>query len=285
MTPETPGPEDGTQLTRTLADFRAAGRSDVTFGGPVSPNAQTLEITSLNSTNTRALQGLRVRTGQGLGGKALAVGRPVSVLSYPNARGITRHYDTHVQREQLETMTAIPIMVDATPRMVVYLGHRNQVALGDVWYDSLRPLVRRLERDIGVHDEVNRRLRSLPHVTHPAPTAPLNEAELHDISEELASLAALVLDPALRTRLETVQNRLRTSTKTGRSTPAHVKLTARELEVLHQVALGLSNREVAIALGLVENTVKSYLKSATRKLSASNRVHAVRLAREAGLVS
>lgn len=156
MTSDAVAPYEGTQLTRTLADFRAAGRSDVTFGGPVAAGAQVLEITSLHSTHTRSLQGLRVRSGQGLGGKALAVARPVSVLSYPNARGITRHYDQQVQREQLETITAIPIVVDAQPRMVVYLGHRNQVTLGDVWYDTVRPLVRRLERDIGVHDEVAR---------------------------------------------------------------------------------------------------------------------------------
>ena len=46
----------------------------------------------------------------------------------------------------------------------------------------------------------------------------------------------------------------------------------------------VSDPGAAEALGIVESTVKSYLKSATRKLNANNRVHAVRMAREAGLI-
>jgi len=52
--------------------------------------------------------------------------------------------------------------------------------------------------------------------------------------------------------------------------------------VLAEVARGCTNDEVAEALGLLPNTVKSYLKSAMRKLGATNRVQAVNLARAAG---
>ncbi|NHA01834.1 hypothetical protein G5V59_25140 [Nocardioides sp. W3-2-3] len=74
---------DGGRLVRTLADFRAAGGSDVAFGGPVTPGGGALDILGLHSTNTRSLQGLRVRAGCGLGGKALVLGRPVSVNRLP----------------------------------------------------------------------------------------------------------------------------------------------------------------------------------------------------------
>jgi len=57
-----------------------------------------------------------------------------------------------------------------------------------------------------------------------------------------------------------------------------------EVEVLIQVSLGRSNREAAEELGLLPNTVKSYLKTAMRKLEAKNRVQAITAAREAGLI-
>lgn len=288
-------PYDGSRLLRTLGDFRAVGRSDVAFGGATTAGGTALDITGLHSTNTRSLQGLRVRSGFGLGGKALLIGRPVSVTNYYDARGITHQYDGPVRAEQLETVTALPIVVERVPRMVVYLAHRAQVVLGDVWYDAFLPLVRKVEREIAVDDEVRRRLGSLGSLgplggVRTAPTHDGNQltrADLRDISDELADLASLVQDETLRSRLEEVRSKV----EQGRSpAPAPARpqtptgLAAREIDVLAQVALGQSNREVAESLGLVESTVKSYLKNAMRKLHATNRVHAVRLAREAGVI-
>lgn len=286
-------PYDGSRLLRTLADFRAVGRSDVAFGGPVVAGGTALEITGLHGTNTRSLQGLRVRSSHGLGGKALLIGRPVSVTNYYDARGITHQYDGPVRAEQLETVTALPIVVDRIPRMVVYLAHRTQVVLGDVWYDAFLPLVRKVEREIAVDDEVRRRLLALgrlgaaPAATTAPPAVQLTRADLRDISDELADLAALVDDEALRSRLEEVRHRVEQGRSPEPALPRKqvpTGLAAREVDVLAQVALGLSNRQVAEELGLVESTVKSYLKNAMRKLHATNRVHAVRLAREAGVI-
>jgi DNA-binding NarL/FixJ family response regulator len=52
-------------------------------------------------------------------------------------------------------------------------------------------------------------------------------------------------------------------------------LTARESEVLHLVALGLKNREIADRLQVAEQTVKNQLRAVTRKLEAPNRTVAV----------
>ncbi len=115
----------------------------------------------------------------------------------------------------------------------------------------------------------------------------LTRADLRDISDELADLAALVDDESLRSRLEEVRHRVEQGRSPEPALPRKqvpTGLAAREVDVLAQVALGLSNRQVAEALGLVESTVKSYLKNAMRKLHATNRVHAVRLAREAGVI-
>jgi DNA-binding NarL/FixJ family response regulator len=51
-------------------------------------------------------------------------------------------------------------------------------------------------------------------------------------------------------------------------------LTERESELLTLVARGLRNEEIADALYVSTNTVKSHLKSAFRKLSARNRAEA-----------
>ena len=65
---------------------------------------------------------------------------------------------------------------------------------------------------------------------------------------------------------------------------ATVRLTARELDVLTQVALGCSNIVAAERLSLKTETVKSYLRSAAAKLGAHTRHEAVSKARRAGLL-
>jgi DNA-binding NarL/FixJ family response regulator len=60
--------------------------------------------------------------------------------------------------------------------------------------------------------------------------------------------------------------------------PPVARLTQREREVLRLVAQGKSNKEIASALDIAENTVKNHLKNILEKLHLENRVQAATFA-------
>jgi DNA-binding NarL/FixJ family response regulator len=65
---------------------------------------------------------------------------------------------------------------------------------------------------------------------------------------------------------------------------ARCGLTRREYDVLRRLAIGETNAEIASALSLSPNTVKTYVQIALQKLGARNRVEAISRAAELGLL-
>lgn len=61
-------------------------------------------------------------------------------------------------------------------------------------------------------------------------------------------------------------------------------LTARELEVLQLIARGSKNKQVAVALGIADETVKVHMRHIMEKLAASDRTQAVAIAIRRGVI-
>lgn len=61
-------------------------------------------------------------------------------------------------------------------------------------------------------------------------------------------------------------------------------LTRREYDILRHISMGETNPEIAEALGLTRNTVKTYVQSALTKLGARNRIEALNRLNELGLL-
>jgi DNA-binding NarL/FixJ family response regulator len=83
---------------------------------------------------------------------------------------------------------------------------------------------------------------------------------------------------------ETIESVLRRSPESIALEPGDEELTSRETEVLHMMTAGLTNREIASALGNSENTVKFHIGSIFGKLGTSTRTETVTEGIRRGLI-
>jgi DNA-binding NarL/FixJ family response regulator len=107
-------------------------------------------------------------------------------------------------------------------------------------------------------------------------------AQLVDAIRVVARGEALLAPTVTRRLLDRFAHTLPDSNRTAPA--ALAELTERELEVLTLLASGLSNAELAERLFVSETTVKTHVSSILRKLGLRDRVQAVVLAYQAGLV-
>ena len=97
-----------------------------------------------------------------------------------------------------------------------------------------------------------------------------------------AAAGDLVIDPSITKRL--IENVVDTKRARTEARSALSQLTEREVEVLRLMARGLTNAELAAELSVGESTVKTHVARVLDKLDLRDRVHAVILAYEIGLV-
>ena len=100
----------------------------------------------------------------------------------------------------------------------------------------------------------------------------LKDVVSHEVADAIRSVhrGGRVLPPAVAQRL-------------AEFTP-RIDLTDRELEVLTQMAQGKSNKEIAVALGRTEATVKVHVLHILQKLDAADRTEAVTIGLKRGLI-
>ena len=113
----------------------------------------------------------------------------------------------------------------------------------------------------------------------------LKDAPPEDLVEAIRIVAAgeALLAPSVTRRLlDRVASRLPPANED--TIPALSQLTEREMEVLKLMARGLSNAEIAEKLVVSETTVKTHVSRVLAKLDLRDRVQAVILAYETGLV-
>lgn len=105
--------------------------------------------------------------------------------------------------------------------------------------------------------------------------------QLVDAVEVVARGDALLAPQVTRLLIDELARR---PSPDARSVPGLDRLTERELEVLRLMARGMSNHEIADTLYLGEATIKTHVGRVLTKLNARDRVRAVVLAYESGLV-
>jgi DNA-binding NarL/FixJ family response regulator len=111
----------------------------------------------------------------------------------------------------------------------------------------------------------------------------LKDVRSGQLKEAIRTVAAgeSLLSPAITRRL--IEEYVRRPAP-GQLSAQLAQLTERELEVLRLLARGLSNQEIAARLVVSEHTARTHVAHIFSKLGLRDRVHAVVLAYECGLV-
>jgi DNA-binding CsgD family transcriptional regulator/GAF domain-containing protein len=273
---------DSEILYAALGRIRRGTGLPVAFGGPVAAAGRTMRLTEFAGTHTPALNGLVISAGNGLGGRVVATARPGRVEDYAADPRITHEYDKPVTAEGLRAIAAVPVTIGNAVLAVLYAGTREPLSVGTRALEAMNQVALRVGTELTVRREVQRRVSELEAATitraaRSRPTAPEWEG-VRQAHADLRSIAQEVTDPVLRIRLQEVCDRLTGSAPATGPNP----LSPRELDVLAMVAVGCGNAETARRLGILPETVKSYLRNAMRKLGTHGRTESVVTARRLG---
>ncbi|MEZ7007594.1 response regulator transcription factor [Streptomyces sp. AD55] len=271
---------DVVEIRNALGRMRRTTGLPVAFGGLVESGRRQVRISELSGTATGALSALAVTSGNGLGGKAIALTRPCAVTDYSASRQISHEYDLPVAAEGLRSVLAVPVVVRRRVRGVLYGALRSAHPLGDRTLSAAVDAARDVAEALLLHEEAGELLAA----ARPEPARePADAAAWEQVREAHAALRALaprIEDAALRDELLRACGLL----AAGHGPGPGVRLAPRELDVLACVAAGATNARAAERLGVGPETVKGYLRSAMRKLGAATRGEAVVAARRAGLL-
>jgi LuxR family transcriptional regulator, maltose regulon positive regulatory protein len=204
---------------------------------------------------------------------ALAQGNLAAAIHWAEVRGLSEHDELSYPHEG-EYLTLA--------RVRIAQARANRV--GHVLSDTLR-LLDRLLQDAEAKGRMSSRLQILllrALASHAGGDAAIALATLERVLALSRGLA-----PDYLTILLTAsgsQSAAAASRFTARSAALVEPLSERELEVLHLLATGVSNDEIAEHLVIAVSTVKRHVSNILAKLTISNRTQAVTRAQELGLM-
>lgn len=288
MTVENPADSVDHVIARRLRQFQVITGLPVVFGGAVTRGSgrPTLSIEHIRGALGSELEGLHVAPGLGIGGAAMLRERPCCVPDYRSERSITHHYDPQiVHAEKLTSVIALPVRHRDLVAGIVYGAVRTPTAIGDGVISTATDFTASLERE----------LLRVDMASGAAVDTPWN-MRLRRALSELEELAGTTDDPDLRRRLRRILADLSSTSSRGHRGPAErparhagadrgrAHLAPREIETLRLIALGMTNRQAADAMGLSTETVKAYVRSAMKRLAVGTRTAAVHRARAEGIL-
>jgi DNA-binding NarL/FixJ family response regulator len=266
---------------------------------------------------THQFYGVVLSKGLGLGGKVFASGRLQWVDDYLGSRDITHDYDKQISAEHVQRVIAAPMIVNDRNFGVLLGAHRDPGSCGERAAAAVEAVAERCaqafyaaecaraaaeaamiaERQtmLAVHDTVGAMLQTIALRAQTIRANAGDETQLEELLEAIelqANQASATLREsmlALATReprtvpSHAPRHRARFEDTAGRREPGR-PIAQREYDVLCRVATGETNHEIAAAMDLSCNTVKTYLRNVMSKLGARNRVEAIVHARELGIL-
>ena len=201
---------------------------------------------------------------------------PISIVLVDDHQVVTHSLKAYL--ESFDDMKVVGIAATGEELLLRLDEWRPQVILQDLL----------LPGGIDGIETTRRVLQRAPEVAVVALTASMDEARM--IGALRAGARGYVRkDAAPETLLAAVRAVARGRTyidpSIGRDAIVPEVLTARETEVLRHVALGLSNKDIAAALSVREETVKTHVTHVLAKLDVANRSQAIVQALKRGIVA
>lgn len=258
-------------VTDALRRLRRGTGVSLAFGGVVH-GSRGLRLRHFVGDTYGALNGVAVDAGHGLGGKVIALNRPMVVDDYLRTPRITHRYNAIIAAEGLRAMAAAPVIVERRPVAVIYGALRTDEAIGDRTLDALAVEARELEQQI---------VASRATVASDAAAGDGLRDRITEAYAQLRTLARDVDDVAVADQIARISDLLLDGESDERTT---LSLTRREQDVVTLAALGYTNARIAEELNIGVQTAKGYMKDVLRKLGASSRLEAVVIARRSGLL-
>jgi len=195
----------------------------------------------------------------------------------------------------LAVRVGLRTLLDVNQSIRILAETANPTELEDVWRDldvlvlqgqesleGLEALLRSSETQPGflwISDDLQavQALRALP---LPAWGLLSSEASSEELIAALHAIyQGLIVAPLIRLESLWIEN------PANQADELVEQLTPRETEILELLAQGLANKQIALYLEISEHTVKFHISSIYAKLSATNRMEAVRMGLQLGLIT